>query len=211
MPSIVRSRQWFIRVTTSWMLIEAKCKDVLQWIDLVSVLCIGHVGTKTEKEHAHMLLTLSSDLQKQSLDTRIKNLFGVKGADYSCVPWDGADAAGGYMFHDKEYQMFANRGFDSDTIQRYVDLNEKTQKVIAINKEKGANRNVEAVLAIFKGLSPSKYDVAKAFLQRVRKGEMYEMGDFKLKAMVEEVLIKLCESDQEFDQYCTVRMNNLWR
>lgn len=158
-----------------------------------------------------MLLELTSELQKQSLDVRIKTLFGVKGADYSCKPWDGADAAGGYMYHDNEYIDIANKGFSTETIQRYVELNTKTQAVIAVNKEKGANKNVEAVLEIFANDKPSKIEVAKEFLRRVREGKMYDPGDWKLKSMTEEVLMKLCKTEDEFDNYCFARLQNLFR
>lgn len=158
-----------------------------------------------------MLLQLTSELQKQSLDVRIKTLFGVKGADYSSKPWDGADAAGGYMFHDVEYISIANKGFTDEEIKRYIDLNQKTQKVIAINKEKGANKNVEAVLEIFKNDKPSKIEVATEFLRRVREGLMYDPGDWKLKSMTEEVLMKLCKNNEEFEVYCFTRLSNLFR
>lgn len=158
-----------------------------------------------------MLLRLTSELQKQSLDVRIKSIFSVKGADYSSKPWDGADAAGGYMFHDVSYVRIANKGFDAETIQRYEDLNKKTQEVIAVNKEKGGNKNVEAVLELFKGEKPNRTEIAKAFLRRVRDGMMYDPGDWKLKSMTEEVTMKLCQNEEEFEQYCFGRLANIFR
>jgi len=185
---------------------------MLEWIDLSTVLCIGHIGNKTEKEHAHMLLTLTSELQKQSLDVRIKTLFSVKGADYSSKPWDGADGAGGYMFHDVNYVLLANKGFTAQTIQRYEDLNKKTQEVIAVNKEKGGNKNVEAVVEIFKDcFEPTRTEIAKEFLRRVREGMMYEPGDWKLRFLVEEVLLRLCQTGDDFEKYCHGRLANIFR
>lgn len=211
MPSAVKSFAWFVRVTLPHTILEEKSNKMLEWIDLEKVLFIGHVGNKTEKEHGHMLLHLKKELQKQSLDVRLKELFGVKGADYSSKPWDGADAAGGYMFHDTKYIVLRSKGFNNETIERYKELNKKTQEVIAVNKEKGGNKNVEAVLAIFAGGKPNNLEVSKEFLRRVRDGHMYDPGDWKIRSMTEEVLMKLCENEEEFDKYCWGRLNNIYR
>jgi len=210
MPSVVRSTTWFVRITQPHELLALKTPQILSWIDLIQILFIGHTSQK-EKEHGHMVLRLSSELQKQSLDVRLKAIFNVKGADYSSKPWDGADAACGYMFHDEKYVMFANRGFVSEDIKRFQDLNKKTQEVIAINKEKGGNKNVEAVLEIFKDCEPTRTEIAKEFLRRVRDGMMYDPGDWKLRSMTEEVLMKLCKSEDEFDKYCHGRLSNIFR
>lgn len=211
MPSVARSDSWFVRITTPHELLKLKTPVMLGWIDLLQILFIGHVGDKTEKEHGHMIIKLRSVLQKQSLDVRLKALFNVKGADYSSKPWDGADAACAYMFHDTKYVMFANVGFTESDIQRFQDLNKKTQEVIAVNKEKGGNKNIEAVLEMFKGQTPSRHDIAKQILRRVREGHMYDPGDWKLKSMTEEVMMKLCETEDEFDSYCFCRINNIFR
>lgn len=210
MPSVVRSYTWFIRVTMPHELITLHVPQILSWIDLVQILFIGHTSQK-EKEHGHMVLRLSSELQKQSLDVRIKAIFNVKGADYSSKPWDGADAACGYMFHDEKYVMFANKGFIFEDIKRFQDLNAKTQAVIAVNKEKGGNKNVEAVLEIFKDCEPTRTEIAKEFLRRVREGMMYDPGDWKLRSMTEEILMKLCKGEDEFDKYCHGRLANIFR
>lgn len=210
MPSNVKGYAWFIRITLPHEILKEKI-DKVNWIDLHSLLFIGHVGNKTEKEHGHMLLRLNSELQKQSIDVRIKNLFSVKGADYSSKPWDGSDSAGGYMFHDENYKLLANKGFSDDDIQRYVELNNKTQAVIAINKEKGANKNVEAVLEEYKGTRPARKEVCISFLRRIKEGLMYDPGDWKLKSMVEEVLIRSTQNEREFMEYAYDRLNTIYR
>lgn len=211
MPSVVRSEKWFVRITLPHTILQEKTATVLGWVDLTSMLFIGHTGDKTEKEHGHMLLHLSTSLQKQSLDARLKAVFGVKGADYLSKSWDGADAAGGYMFHDAKYLVLGNKGFAADVIERYVELNKKTQAVISVNKDKGGNKNVEAVLAQFQGEHPSKDEICTAFLQRIRQGDMYDPGDWKLKSMTEEVEMKLCTTDVEFNLYCYARLKNIYR
>lgn len=211
MPSVVKSFCWFVRVTLPHTILQEKGRQMLGWIDLEKVLFIGHVGDKTEKEHGHMLLHLKKELQKQSLDVRLKDLFGVKGADYSSKSWDGADAAGGYMFHDINYIVLTSKGFDDETIERYKVLNKKTQEVIAINKEKGGNKNVEAVLQIFANEKPTRDEICIEFMRRVRNGLMYDPGDWKLRSMTEEVEMKLCKTEDEFNLYCFARLRNIYR
>lgn len=210
MPSTVRSDAWFVRITLPHELLKQKAHAMRGWLDLLQILFIGHTSQK-EKEHGHMVLKLRGALQKQSLDVRLKALFNVKGADYSSKPWDGADAACGYMFHDEKYVVFANVGFNDEDIKRFQDLNEKTQAVIAVNKEKGGNKNVEAVLEIFKDCEPTRTEIAKEFLRRVREGMMYDPGDWKLRSMTEEILMKLCTTEDEFDKYCFGRLANIFR
>jgi hypothetical protein len=211
MPSVAKGFAWFVRVTLSHELLREKYQIMSSWIDLERVLFIGHIGNKTEKEHGHMLVILRSELQKQSLDVRIKNLFCVKGADYSSKPWDLGDGAGGYMFHDTEYCILGNKGFTDEVIERYKQLNKKTQEVIAVNKEKGANKNVEAVLEKFRGEKPTRIEIGTEILRRVKEGLMYDPGDWKLKSLIEEVTIRLCETEEEFERYAYSRLNNLFR
>jgi len=212
MPSIVRSYAWFVRITKPHDQLKERFAQIATWVDLHSVLFIGHNANKAENAHGHMLVRLNSELQKQSLDVRIKSIFDVKGSDYSSKPWDLQDGAGGYMFHDIDYVMLGNKGFSVETIQRYQDLNKKTQEVIAVSKNKGNGRNVEAVLESFAGQAkPTRHEVAIAFLRRIKDGDMYEPGDFKLKAMVEEVMIKLCANESQFLDYAYVRIDKIFR
>lgn len=211
MPSNVRSYAWFIRVTLSHEHLLSLSSSLMSWVDLEKVLFIGHTGNKTEKEHGHMLLILRSELQKQSLDVRVKSLFHVKGADYSSKPWDLADSAGGYMFHDRNYVLICNKGFTDEDLERYKQLNEKTQAIIEINKERGANKNTEAILEMFKGEKPTRQEIGVEILRRVKNGHMYDPGDWKLKSMIEEITMKLCSNENEFEAYAYSRLNNLFR
>lgn len=211
MPSNARSYAWFIRVTLSHEHLLSLSPSLMSWVDLEKVLFIGHTGNKTEKEHGHMLLVLRNELQKQSVDVRLKNLFHVKRADYSSKPWDLADGAGGYMFHDRKFILICNKGFTDEDIERYKQLNEKTQAVIEINKERGANKNTEAILEIFKGEKPTRQEIGVEILRRVRSGQLYDPGDWKLKSMVEEITMKLCASEDEFEAYAYARLNNIFR
>jgi len=209
MPATALSNFWFVRITLSHQNLREFSKTMLEWIDLKRVLFIGHIGNATEKEHGHFLIELSTLLQKQSLDVRLKKLFGVSGADYSSKPWDGSDAPGAYMFHDTNYITILRKGFTDDEIERFQLLNAATQKVMAVNKEKGTMKNVDAILAIFKGDKPTRREIGKAILQRVRNGDMYDPGDWKIRSLIEEITMRLCSTKSEFDAYAENRLDNL--
>lgn len=212
MPNVERSRHWFVRVTRPHSFCAEKYKLLRQWIDYESSLCLTHVGDKTEKEHIHFCVTLKTELQKQSFDTRVKKLFEVKGSDFSSKVWDGLAACLGYMFHDQSYTIICSDGHTTEDIEKYKDLNKKVQEVVAINKERGAKRVVERVVAEYKGAGrPSKLRITFRLLQMIKDGEMYEPGDFVLKRYVEEIYIKLIDNEEDWERYCNLRFQNIFR
>lgn len=206
MPSIVRSGLWFFRVTAPHEFLKLKINDILAWLDLEKILVATHIGDKTEKEHAHFIVTLTSQLQKQSFDTRIKSIYGVKGSDYSSKPWDGNDSACSYLFHDEKAEIIANKGYNPVDIERYRKLNDDVQKVVAVNQSRASGRHVDKVLEkiVESGSKWTQRDIFNEFIMRIRKGEMYEPGDFMLKRYVEEVYLKQL-ADGDIQQYASDR------
>lgn len=211
MPSIVRSKMWFCRITVPHAFAKIQIPKVMGWIDLQTVLACTHVGDKTEKEHFHMVLSLSSDLQKQSIDHRLKTIYGVSGADYSSKPWDGHDSACSYLFHDKNYEIIANKGHTDEDIQRYIKLNDDVQKVVEVNKSRASGRHVDKVIELVKqsGSQWSLEQICNEFMRRIRDGDMYEPGDYMLKRYVTEVYIKTVDNE-EYKQYCVDRYHKLF-
>lgn len=209
MPSIVKSYCWFVRVTLPHSIIEEKIKLVSGWIDTVKILCLLHKGNKTEKEHCHFTVQLSSEIQKQSFDVRIKKVFDVKGSDYSSKPWDGEPPANTYMFHDSNYRIVANKGYDDATLANFRVENEKVQKVVEINKSRGPSKIVENVIQNYTG-APDKIQIASILLQKIRIGEMYEPGNYKLNNIIEEIFMKL-QPEENWENYCQVRINQILR
>jgi hypothetical protein len=70
---------------------------------------------------------------------------------------------------------------------------------------------VEAVLEKFRGEKPTRIEIGTEILRRVKEGLMYDPGDWKLKSLIEEVTIRLCETEEEFERYAYSRLNNLFR
>lgn len=207
MPSVNKSTRWFVRIDGAHEWLRDKMKVVLGWVDLVRVLGCLHVGEKKDNHHAHFVIELSSELQKQSFDVRIKKVFGVSGSAYSSKSWDGGDGACGYMFHESNDSVFCNKGFSQDDIERFKILNESTQKVIAVNKQKASGRVVDRILA--EATSDwSKADIARKILDMIREGEVYEPGDFMLKRYIEEIYMKT-RTNEQYAEYAEARIFRL--
>lgn len=213
MPSITRSQKWFARVTVPHEFARSTVCRIAEWIDLESVLIATHVGDRNEGEHIHLVVSLSSNLQKQSFDQRLKQIYGVKGnANYSSKPWDGDDRACSYLFHDPKAEIILNKGYTESDLDRYRKLNDDVQKVIAVNKERASSRHVEKVLQLAQdsGRKWSKQEILAEFVHRIRRGEMYEPGDFRMKCYIEEVQCRQL-TDEEVGAYVRDRYYDMYK
>lgn len=212
MPSIVRSQKWFCRVTVSHVFAKSEMPKILAWLDLATILAVTHIGDKNEREHIHMVVSLSSELQKQSFDHRIKTIYGVRGSDYSSKPWDGNDSACGYLFHDQNAEIIANKGYTPEDVERFRRINDDVQKVIEINNSRASGRHVDKVIqqVLESGSVWSRMEIMNEFIRRIRAGEMYEPGDYLLKRYVEEVYVKTIP-EEELSAYAVQRFASLWR
>lgn len=214
MPSIVRSNMWFYRVTVPHEFAVSQMVQILSWIDLESILIVGHLGDKNENPHVHGVVKLSSNLQKQSFDLRLKQIYGVKGNGlYSSKSWDGSDSACSYLFHEKDAKIIANRGYSESDIDRFKKLNDDVQKVIAVNKDRASHRHVDKVIEKINesGKQWSRRDILEEFVLRIRDGEMYDPGDFMLKRYIEEIMIKQCYEEKQISAYVHDRYYSMYK
>lgn len=198
MPSIARSKNWYIRVTGLWEHLRPQMVVMKGWIDYVGYFAGYHIGEKTEKPHVHIALSLSSELQKQSLDKRLKDLFQVKGSDYSSKPWDGGEDALSYMYHDVKAEIDNQLGLPTETIERIKARNVQVQKIISEAKEKASCRVVEYVLTkiVESGHMWSLRDIALEIWKGVHAGQFYHPGP-QYKRYVEEIYCKQCKDEEE--------------
>lgn len=204
-----RSTRWFVRIDGPHEWLRGKVKDVHGWVDTLRLLGCLHVGEKADNPHLHFVIEMSSELQKQSFDVRIKKVFtGVSGSQFSSKPWDGGDSACAYMFHESDDCVCVNKGFTDDDIKRFKALNCATQKVIEVNKGKASGRIVDRVMM---EVTPdwSRVDIAKRMLVMIREGEFYEPGDFVLKKYIEEVYMKSRTQKQFSEEYLDERISRL--
>lgn len=206
----VKSNKWFIRVTLPHEILDERKNQLMNWIDLHKCLGYKHISEK-EKEHVHAVIELTSTISKQAFDIRLKNIWPVKGNDFSTVIWDGEDAACSYMFHEEGAPQWICKGFTDQDIEKYSKLNASVQAVVAVNKEKAPGRQVDKMVEKLRHNDhiPSGYEIGVEFLKLIKTGVMYEPGDFKIKNMIEEVKLKLCRTDEEFEIYAATRLNSI--
>lgn len=211
MPQVDRSDKWFVRITLPHLILKEKVAQLL-WVDVVKLLVVTHVGDKTEKEHCHFVVEMSSNLQKQSLLHRVKKIYGVTGNEQlSAKPWDGNTDACSYLFHDPVAEIIHNKGYTDEDITAYRLRNESVQKIVAENKKRASGRCVDRALkAIADGeLTRDSVKIAMYLFKLIRDGEMYEPGDFLIKRYVEEIMSKSV-SGVEWEKYAVSRAEKLF-
>lgn len=212
MPSVKRSTKWFIRVDYPRSALQEKVNKILSWIDLEKALGVFHVGKSGENPHFHMILTLKSELQKQSLDVRFKTLFEVKGSQYSSKVWDGAAGAGSYLFHENTDDIVVNRGYLKADIEEFKRLNQEVQKVVELNKERGTSKSIQRIIDALPD-NPDRKQIFYKIMDEIREGNMYHPG-FRLSAIVDEIFIKKCSDanwqDEKWLAWTVIAQKNSW-
>jgi len=215
MAGITRSRdaksnKWFIRITLPHEILDERKIEALRWIDLHRCLGFKHTSEK-EKEHVHAVIELTSEISKQAFDIRLKKIWPVKGNDFSSVIWDGEEAACSYMMHEEGAPVWIRKGFSDEDLERFAKMNQQVQAVVAVNKEKAPGRQVDKMVEKLRHneVIPNGFEIGVEFLKLIKAGVMYEPGDFKIKNMIEEVKLKLCRTDEEFETYAATRLNSI--
>lgn len=221
MPPAVRviSDKWFVRADGPESFLRQKCRELQSWIDVLTCHGVYHAGTsKKENPHTHIIMTMSSTLQKQSFDIRIKKLFEVVDRNaYSTKAWDGAmgEGAGSYLYHESnDSPVLCNKGFDETAIDGFKTANASVQRMVAINNEKANTKLVGLALEEFKdsewNAGSLEFEIFKYMLKRTKDGDNYHPGEWKLKAYVQEVHLRLCP-DSRFDDFAYSKYEKIFR
>lgn len=188
MPSINKAYKWFVRVDGNHEFLTNKLKE-LNWLDIKTVLAFLHMGDKQENPHCHFVMELSSELQKQSFDKRIKQLFNIqKKSEYSSKEWDGGIEAIAYMYHENT-EPIVNKGFEPSLLAKAKEHNAITQKVIAVNKEKASGKLLDKILEKADENSTLE-NIIEIVYDMIHEGLIYHPGDFKLKSVIQDAYIK---------------------
>lgn len=210
MPSIVKSKLWFVRVDGNHEFLEKKFKELRQqpaWVDVKTIIAFLHMGDKNENPHTHFLISLESELQKQSFDVRIKKYFNIqKKSEYSSKVWDGGNEAIAYMYHENTEPVI-NIGFEAATLHQAKEHNTIVQKVIAVNKDKAGHKMLDKILV---KINPDTEleAVIETAIDMVREGEIYYPGDYKFKSVCQEAYIK-SRPLKEYEELRTSWASNL--
>lgn len=201
---------WFVRATLPHGTAMSATQLVEPWCN--KLLVVAHVGEQNERHHVHLAVSLNTTLTKQSVDLKLQKIYGVKGSDYSSKIWDGSDNVLSYMFHETSAPVFSRKGYTDEDIARYVEMNAQVQKIVEVNKQRAPGRKVDQVVQMFieDNKTPSREEVGLVFIRMIRNGECYEPGDFKLKQMIEEVIIK-CMPESDVELYAECRVRELFR
>lgn len=190
---------FFFRITAPWEHIENKVKTIFEWIDYSGCMIAYHIGQKTEKPHAHIALVLKSLLQKESLDVRIKPLFGVKGSDYSSKPWDKDPQALRYGFHDPKGKVVNHLGLTEAEITQL-----KAESVIATQakedaKKRASNRLPDYILEKIKSSGDiwTQEEIAYEMFKAVYEGLFHNPANTHFENYINEVMIKQSRNEDE--------------
>lgn len=208
MPNIKASNAFFCRISYQHAELEGPLKVLAAWVDMARILVATHKGEKEEHEHIHMCVELTTTIQKQSFDVRLKKLFNLAGGnkDFSTKTWDKSLDALSYLFHEETAGIVLNKGHTEDDIALYKRMNERVQTIVKQNKEAGANKSINRIIELV-GVDCTHDDILHAIHDDVRAGKMYHPG-FRLVAMVEEVYIKT-RSDASYERFKEVHFANL--
>lgn len=211
MPSVAKSTKWFIRVDGNKDDLTERCKEMKGWIDTHRIYGMYHTGETKENPHCHIVIELTSELQKQSMDVRVKKLFKIdKKSNYSSKVWDGSESAISYMYHEPDAVGIVNKGFSEDELDKCKELNASVQRVVALAKNKSPGKSVDKVIEHFRveGYTPSRRDIARQYLNMIRDGEMFEPGNWHLEKLIEEAYLKTRPAS-EWDDYVEDRVQKL--
>lgn len=208
MPNIKAANSFFCRISYQHAELQGPLNALAAWVDMAKVIVATHKGDTKEHEHIHMCVELTTTIQKQSFDVRLKKLFNLAGGnkDFSTKIWDKSLDACSYLFHEPDAEIVLNRGHTDDDIALYKRMNERVQTIVKQNKEAGANKSINRIIELV-GIDCTHDDILHAIHDDIRAGKMYHPG-FRLVAMVEEVYIKT-RSDTSYERFKEIHFANL--
>lgn len=206
MPQVKSSKLWFVRITAPHEYLSTKVELMKEWVDLSYYAVAYHTGKKTQKQHIHIVLALSTELQQQSLNARCKKLFDVKGADYSSKIWDADFKVISYLYHEKdakvEYHKFP---ITDEEISEAKRVSEVYNEIVTTAKTKASTRIPDRVLEEIDE-SRTQWNVrriASRIYEGVRKGEWYSPGHMMTRYVEEILLRQKPQGDHDYLEFLT--------
>jgi len=196
----VTSSRWFVRIDGQSAYLTQKLNIIQGWVDVSGILATYHIGEKKENPHTHFVLDMTTVLQKQSFDIRLKKVFEIETARakancWSSKPWDGnyGEGAGSYLFHeDLDGPYLVKKGFTDDDVRVFREAAKTVDRVKKMNGEKAAVKLVDAAVVEFNGVEyVTERDVGLFMCRRCIDGSNYYPGSFVLKKFIEEAMLRL--------------------
>lgn len=187
-----RSSKWAIRITAPWEHLETKYKSMREWVDFNSSAIGYHIGSKTKKPHAHIVLVINSEIQKQSLDVRCKKLFDVKGSDYSSKPWDGNKKAISYLYHDKAGRVDMGLDLSEEELAEVEKLVVVYNEIVTTAKQKASNKLVDYVLDAIaeSGNIWTERQIFEYAMKAIADGKFHSPGQMRMETYMDDILLR---------------------
>jgi len=196
MPSTVKSKSWFIRVTAPWEHIISKL-DTLKGKVWYEGMMVGfHHGDKQGAPHAHICLKTTYELQKQSIDVAVKQVFGLSSrSTYSSKPWDGNKAAMSYLYHDTKGIVENYLGLTEDEVNGLRRDCITIQAAVKTAKERASHKVIDYLIAKHKD-HWDRYDIGRELLLAVSRGEFHHPGPFMVERYILEVELRMANEHE---------------
>lgn len=188
-----KSFAWWIRITAPWEHIENKLKTLRGWIDVEHDFVGYHHGDKSGAPHAHIALQMRKELQQQSLALRLKEVFGVSGPAFSCVPWDGKRTVYSYCYHDVNGKVDYTVKITDDELKEIKQINTLTREIVENANSKSKSRMVDYVLdQISKtpGERWSSEHVVRFMFQLIRTNQFHNPGSALFERYYDEIMLR---------------------
>lgn len=210
MPSVAKSKMWYIRVTGPHEFLRQKLPTIQSWIDYSGMFVGLHNPDKdNENPHCHIALKIHSEIQKQSLDTRVKKLFDVSGAQYSSKVWDGDSRALSYMYHDEKAEIINKLGLTDAELEELKRTNGLVQEQVELAKEKASHKILDYAVSKC-NTTMSRHEIGAVILRAVMDGLFHHPGPYRLVNYILEVeLLLRKESPQEEKERIIYQQLNL--
>jgi len=208
MPSLAKSRMWYVRITAPWEYIENKLSGITEKIWYDGMMVGYHHGDKAGAPHAHIALKTKSELQKQSIDKALKDVFGLTSrTTYSSKPWDGDMKALSYMYHDSKGKVVDYMGLSEEQLD---DLRRSCALITAavkVAKEKASHKVIDYVIERH---DPAwgRSEIGECILRAVANGTFHDPGDFMLERYINEVELRTA-TKETLDDIIYARLNRL--
>lgn len=208
MPATVKSDKWYIRLTAPWTYIEERLPKMKELIWYGGCMVGYHKGDKQGTPHAHIALKMKQTLQKQSVDTALRRVFGLEGRSvYSSKVWDGDHKALAYLYHDKDGRVENYMGLSEQEIDDLRRANDIVQVAVKAAKERASHRILDYVIERYDPYW-TRIEIAHCILTAVARGEFHDPGDFMLERYVNEVELR-CATKETLEEVITSRLRRI--
>lgn len=200
MPSIAKSKNWYIRVTGPHEFLRQKLPELQASIGYSGMFVgLHNPDGNDENPHCHIALKMSIELQKQSLDTRIKKIFAVSGAQYSSKVWDGDTRALSYMYHEEKAEIINKLGLSDTELDELRRTNTIVQKQVELAKEKASHKILDYALSKCNP-AMSRFEIGEVILRAVMHGLFHHPGPYRLVNYILETELLLHKDSHKDEQ-----------